>query len=94
VRITLIASAMFAVYNWVYLKFINPEFTDVYIAYSRERIVSSGLSEEVIQRQLQELSTYGDMMSSDFLQSMLMFVTVFLIGTLCSLVGAAAIRSR
>jgi hypothetical protein len=91
--ITTIASAILAVYNWVYLEFINPNFTTVYLEYSEQQILSSGLSADVIEEQLAELAYFGDMMSSNYLQSMLMFVTVLIIGLLFSLTSAAVMRT-
>ena len=90
--ITTIASTLFAIYNWVYLEFINPDFTTVYLEYSEQQILNSGLSADVIEAQLAELAYFGDMMSSNYLQSMLMFVTVFIIGLLFSLVSAALMK--
>jgi len=94
VQISLVGSALFAAYNWFYLEFINPEFTSTYMTWSEEQIRNSGLSADTIERQLQELATYGDLMSNNFLQAMVMFATVFIIGLLCALVGAAAIRNE
>lgn len=91
--ISLIAANMFALYNWLYLEFINPTFTATYIQYSEQQILSSGLELIVIEQQLEELAHYADLMSNNFTQSMLMFATVFIIGLLFSLVSALALRT-
>ncbi|GAC17426.1 DUF4199 domain-containing protein [Paraglaciecola arctica] len=91
--ISLIAANMFALYNWLYLEFINPTFTATYIQYSEQQILSSGLEPIVIEQQLEELAHYADLMSNNFTQSMLMFATVFIIGLLFSLVSALALRT-
>lgn len=91
--ITLIASSLFALYNWVYLEKINPEFTQTYIAYTEQQVLSSGLPEEQIQQQLTELAHYAELMSNNVTQSMLMFATVFIIGLLFSLISALAVRT-
>lgn len=80
-------------YNWVYLEFINPDFTTVYLEYSEQKTLNSGHSADVIEQQLAELAYFGDMMSSNYLQSMLMFVTVFIIGLLFSLTSAAVMKT-
>lgn len=91
--VSAIAGLLFGVYNMIYLRVLNPEFTAVYIQYSEEQILNSGAEQSVIDTQLEELARYGDLMSNDYLQSALMFLTVFLIGLLFSLVSAAAMRT-
>jgi hypothetical protein len=91
--ISLIAANIFALYNWLYLEFINPTFTDTYVQYSEQQIRSSGLEPIVIEQQLEELAHYAELMSNNFTQSMLMFATVFIIGLLFSLVSSLALRT-
>lgn len=91
--ISLIASHIFALYNWLYLEFINPTFTATYVQYSEQKIRSSNLEPLVMEQQLKELAQYADLMSNNFTQSMVMFATVFIIGLLVSLVGALALRT-
>lgn len=91
--ISAIAGLMFGAYILLYLKFINPEFTQTYMAYYEQQIKNSGATEEVMQQQLAELASYSDMMSNDFAQAAVMFVTVLMIGLLFSLVAAFAMRT-
>ena len=91
--ISLIAAHIFALYNWFYLVFINPTFTATYIQYSEQKINSSGLDPRIIEQQLAKLADYADLMSNNFTQSMVMFVTVFVIGLLFSVVSAVALRT-
>jgi hypothetical protein len=91
--ISIIASHIFALYNWLYLEFINPTFTVTYVQYSEQKIRSSGLEPVIIEQQLEELAHYADLMSNNFTQSMVMFATVFIIGLLFSLVSALALRT-
>lgn len=90
--ISVIASSIFALYNWLYLEFINPTFTATYMQYSEQQIRTSGLEPSVIEQQLEELAYYGELMSNNFTQSAVMFATVFIIGILFSLVSALAFR--
>jgi hypothetical protein len=92
--ISLIASHVFALYNWIYLAFINPTFTASYVQYSEQKILSSGLEPIVLEQQLTELAQYADLMSNNFTQSMVMFATVFIIGLLFSLVSALILRTH
>jgi hypothetical protein len=91
--ISAIAGAIFAVYNWVYLRYLNPEFTVTYMQYMEQQIRNSGLSQDKIEQQLAELGDYADLMSSDFLQSMVMFATVFVVGLLVTVLSTAAMRT-
>lgn len=92
--ISAIAGLIFGLYMMIYLKWLNPTFTETYMKYSEEQIRMSGVSDEVMQAQLGELATYSDMMSNDLLQSAVMFATVFMIGLLFSLVSAAAMKTN
>lgn len=91
--ISLIAANIFALYNWLYLEFINPTFTATYVQYTEQQIRLSGLEAAVVKQQLEELAHYADLMSNNFTQSMVMFVTVFIIGLLFSFVSAIALRT-
>ena len=90
--ISAIAGFIFGLYNLVYLRWLNPEFTQVYLAHSEEQIRSRGLNEEELQRQLAELASYAELISNEFMQALLMFITVFAIGVLFAAVSAAAMR--
>ena len=92
--VSAIGGLAFAVYNWVYVKWLHPEFFSEYMVYQKQLVLDSGLSENEIQQQLSELATYSDMMGNSFMMAVVMFVTVFAIGVLFSLVAAAAFRSK
>ncbi len=92
--VTVIGSLFFAIYNWVYVVWLHPEFLAEYMAYSKTQILNSGLSQTVIDEQLAELAAYSDMMSNPLMMAAIMFVTIFMIGLLFSLVAAAAFRSK
>jgi hypothetical protein len=91
--ISLIAAHVFALYSWLYVKFINPTFTTTYLQYSEQKIISSGLEPIVVEQQLAQLTYYADLMSNNFTQSMLVFTTMFIIGLLFSLISALALRT-
>lgn len=61
--------------------------------WTEQKILSSNASQATIDRQLDELQAYSEFMSNDFLQATVMFVTVFMIGIVFSLVSAAAMRT-
>ncbi|TDF34630.1 DUF4199 domain-containing protein [Alteromonadaceae bacterium M269] len=91
--ISAIAGLFFGLYMMFYLIWLNPTFTETYMDYSEQKIRQSGASEEVIQAQLQELQAYSDFMNNDFLQSSVMFATVFMIGLLVTIISSAAMRT-
>jgi hypothetical protein len=91
--ISVIAASLFALYNWLYLEYINPTFTATYVQYSEQQIRMSGLEQAIMDQQLAELAKYAQLMSSNLNQSLVMFVTVLIIGLLFSIVSAAAMRT-
>lgn len=92
--VSAIGGLAFAVYNWVYANWLHPEFFSEYMAYQKQLVLESGLSESEIQQQLTELASYSDIMGNSFMMAAIMFVTVFAIGLLFSLVAAAGFRSK
>jgi hypothetical protein len=91
--ISAIAGLMFGAYMMVYLRWLNPEFTQSYMTYMEQQIKQSGATNAVISQQLEELQAYSDFMSNDWLQSLVMFATVFLIGLLITLVSSLAMKT-
>ncbi|NCP63767.1 MAG: DUF4199 domain-containing protein [Paraglaciecola sp.] len=92
--ISLIAAFIFALYNWVYLEYINPQFTATYIEYMQQQVNSSAATAEEKQQQLSELASYGEMMASNVAQALVMFATVFVVGVVFSLASALLLRSE
>ena len=92
--VSAIGSLAFAAYNWAYVKWLHPEFISEYMAYQKQLVLNSGLSESVIEQQLTELAAYSDIMDNPFMMAAIMFVTVFAIGVLFSLVAAVAFRNK
>lgn len=89
---SVIGGLAFALYNWLYLNFIHPTFMDEYYVFHSEQIRNSGESEAAIEQQLLELTKAQEMMlDGGFLP--IMFLTVFFIGTLFTLVTAAALKT-
>jgi hypothetical protein len=91
--VSIMGGVGFGVYNWIYLNWLNPNFTTEYMAYSEQQIKSSGLPEKEINTQLAELAQYSDLFQSDLFNVLLMFTTVFIIGLLFTLVSSAALKT-
>ncbi|MCC2614661.1 DUF4199 domain-containing protein [Aestuariibacter halophilus] len=95
VGISFIGGLFFGAYNWAYLVWINPEFTDTYIAWQIDTIEQSAvLSMTEKQQRLEELDAYAGMMQSKPLQSLVMAATVWFIGTIITLIAALVLCQR
>ncbi len=92
--ITFIASFCFGIYSYVLYEYITPDFLHEYYTYYEQQIRESGQPQEVIDEQLAELQAWGDLTYNTFFNGFIMFVTVFLIGTVISLVSAAVLKRR
>lgn len=92
--VSAIGACSFAIYNWVYVVWLHPEFLGEYMAYHEAQIRGSGLSDSAVQQQLSELATYSDLMSNPLMMAAVMFFTVFVIGSLFGLVAAFAFRAK
>lgn len=84
----------FALYNWIYLTWINPDFVMEYVEYHRQIILSSTETQTVKDKQLADLSAYSELVSQQWFNLSLMFITVFIIGLLFTLLSAAMFRTK
>ena len=93
-QITLIASLIFGVFTYVVVELLYPNFTEEYYQHYTDQIKNSGLPQEEIDKQLEELNSMADLMHSSFFQGFLMFITVFAIGLIISLVSSFILKSK
>lgn len=92
--VSAIGGLFFALYNWLYVNVLEPGFLQTYLQYSEQQIRESGEDAATIDRQLQELASYSDLMNSQLFYLFVMFMTVFLIGVLFTLVTAIAMKEQ
>lgn len=92
--VSFIGAFMFAVYNWLFVNVLEPDFIATYIQYTEQQIRSSGESLETINLQLQELNEYAQMMESEWFYLFVMFMTVFMIGLFFTLASSAILRDK
>ncbi|GAC16094.1 DUF4199 domain-containing protein [Aliiglaciecola lipolytica] len=90
--VSMIGGLFFGLYNWVYIRWLQPDFLNQYLAYSEQQIRQSGAEQAVIERQLGELATYSELLQNEFLYLLIMFMTVFVIGMAFSIVTAATLK--
>ncbi len=86
--ISTIAGIAFGLYNLVYISFINPEFMEQYYSYYIENIRNSGASDEQIEATIAKLNSEKEMWMSPGIQFIGMFMTVFVVGLVVSLISA------
>jgi len=89
--ITLFAALGFAIIDFIYTSFINPEFMEEFIQHSLEAASEKYAGDELIAKKA-EIESYRDM--SNFAMAMLMFVTVILIGFIISLISSLILNKK
>lgn len=92
ISVSVIGSAFFAFYNWIYVNILEPDFLQTYMQYSEQKIRESGEDAATINTQLQELANYSELMTSQWFFLFVMFMTIFLIGALFTIVTAFAMK--
>ena len=90
----LVTSSIFFIYMMIYFRWIEPDFMQTYFDFFREKINNSGLPADEISRQLADLDANLELYMDPNFNSILMFVTVFLLGVVVSLASAAILRSK
>lgn len=92
--ISLIAGIMFGLYNVIYVLYIDPDFMQKYYDYSITNIRNSGISEQLADQKIAELEEQKELFMSPSLNFLLMFVTVFVIGLVVSVISGLFQRDR
>ena len=90
--ITLFPAIIFGIYNYMYVEFIDPDFTETYYNYMIEQARESSPPAK-LQAKIDSIDAQRDMFSNTLLQSALMFLTVFIIGTIISLLSALILKN-
>ncbi len=85
--ISFIAGIMFGIYNVVHVLYIDPEFMNNYYEYSINNIKNSGLSVKAVEQQIAEMESQKEMFMKPSVNFLLMFVTVFAIGLIVSIIS-------
>ena len=91
--ITLFASITFGIYNIVYVEYIDPNFMTEYYNHSVEQ-VSKTLSGAELQAKLKQMDDEKDMFAKPFMNFSLMFLTVFMIGLIISLISSLILQRK
>ena len=91
--ITLFASITFGLYNVIYVEYIDPNFMTEYYNHSVEQI-SKTLSGEELQAKLKKMHEEKELFAKPFMNFSLMFLTVFMIGLIISLISSLVLTKK
>jgi len=86
-------SVVFAIYNLIYVRWIDPDFSENYLQYATDRARESMTSDEFHQYAAQ-LEAQQSMLSDPLFQMGIMFLTVFLLGLLISVISALVLQRK
>jgi hypothetical protein len=89
--ITLVPSLMFGIFDAVYVTFIYPEFYDEYFAVTVEQL-SKTFSGEELATKIAEAKQMMELAKNPLFTFTLMFLTVFILGFIISLISAIILR--
>lgn len=93
VLISLITAIAFGIIDVIYIKFINPDFTETYYNQAIEEMRNS-LSAEQFELQLKELEGQKALFSNAFFAFALMSGTVLVIGFIISLISSLILQRK
>lgn len=91
VAIATVPSVAFAVYNLVYVKVIDPDFSEKYMQYSLDS-ARADMSADEFERYASQLEAQSAMLTDPLFQTVLMFLTVFLIGVVVAILSSIILR--
>ncbi|MEM7372683.1 MAG: DUF4199 domain-containing protein [Bacteroidota bacterium] len=93
VMIVLIPSIGFGAYNHVYAEWLDPDFTEKYYQHHIDQLEDQ-LSPAEFQAEKAKLESQKDMFMNPFLSFVLMFLTVFLIGVVLTILIAFILKKE
>ncbi|HTQ31801.1 MAG TPA: DUF4199 domain-containing protein [Opitutaceae bacterium] len=88
VMITLFAALFGAVFYYIYLRFINPDFTDVILQAQAARLEAKGMDSAQIER----MQSFTRVFMKPAVQVIVGFIVTVMWGTVISLVAAAFVK--
>ena len=93
--VNFIAALIFGIFSFVLYQWLMPEFLPEYLEQSREAIrTNAELTSEQIETQLAELEAGKDLWLSPTFGGLLMFVTVFPIGLVVTMISSVILRDK
>lgn len=92
--ISALSSIIFGIYVYFLYIAISPELSGKMIEVYREKIKTSGQTQEAVTKQLEEFEKEAPMWKNPFLQSFVMLITVFMIGLVISFITAIILKRK
>lgn len=89
--ITIFPSVAFGLFTWLEMSVLDPDFGEKYYAHYLEKIKASTPPSE-LEATLQKLESEKEMFASPFMQFALMFLTVFLIGIVITVISSLILQ--
>lgn len=91
--VSLMASLTFGILNYVYIEFINPDFTTEYYDYQIEKY-REALSEADFLVKKEQMETEKELFTNPYMSSFVMFATVLTIGIIMSLISGLILQRK
>lgn len=91
--VNFIASVLFAIFSYAIYAWIYPDFLQSYMDQSIEQVRNSTMDPNEIERQISEIEANKDFYLSPLMGGMLMFITVFPIGLVVTIVSALLLKN-
>lgn len=91
--IAALPSIAFALYNMIYVTWIDPDFNQTYLAHLRES-ARAEMSPAEFDQYAAQLEAQQAMFTDPIFQSVLMFLTVFLIGLVIAAISALILQRK
>lgn len=89
--ISLFPSVAFGLFSWIQMNFLDPGFSDRYYNYYIEKVRRSTPPDK-LQAALQKMADEKEMFSSPVAQFLFMFLTVFVIGFIITIISTLLLR--
>ena len=91
ILITLFPSVAFGFFTWLQMSVLDPEFSNRYYAYYVQKVKASTPPDK-LQEALQKLESEKDIFASPFIQFGAMFLTVFFIGVVITVISSLILQ--
>lgn len=91
--ITVFPALAFALYNYVYVEILEPDFTEVYYAYQIDELKVQ-LSSEAFEMEKVKMEEQKEMFMNPWISTTVMFFTVFIIGLIASILSAFVLQRK
>ncbi len=91
--ISLITALMFGILDVIYVKFMNPDFMETYYA-SVLADLEASLPESEYQERARAMEAEKELFTNPLMNFFLMFITVFLIGLIMSILSALILKRK